>query len=571
MPLPSGGTPALTGNLASRLEAARRNVEGKFLAAGDILSQSIRGTESLIASLDTLAKALDSSTVNATTSELKRTAEILNGLPDNHRIRLEALAAMRRSRNGFAECISDMHRALSYMQAFTVNIKIVAGGIDDKDGEFSIFAQDIADCIATGIDKLKRIEADVEILREKLMSAEEQGETLEHKISKLLPPLHAALGKSADAMEAHYLNVATTVESVAALARDIRQNASRILVALQIGDSTRQRIEHVQASLAAAAAKQEWPDEINETVATFVYALLAAHLRGTLTDFDREVAEIDRNMAQMAANARELMKLHDMAFGGNEDGRSFLQDLTDKIAEAQELVGQIEDADRAATQTGHETAHSAQGLSAKVEEIQLLKNDVQYMALNTTLKCCQIGEVGRPLSVIAIELRDHGSRMDEAAEKGLADLGRLTVSVDTGMTAEARAANASNCSTAAEALAGAAARVREARDKTEADIASIAAKGDEVLSMLELSDQRLRFRQDIGEALEGIVESVDGLCTDIQPYTDEMRVPLADALAAIATRYAMVQEREIHRQFAERWELACDDVEHEDDLEDMLF
>ena len=278
---------------------------------------------------------------------------------------------------------------------------------------------------------------------------------------------------------------------------------------------------------------------------------MTAHLTATSDDFYREVDEIDDSMASMAKGAQELLKLHDLAYASDDGSRcGFLHNLSSRVEQVQSLIEKIEEVDLATAAVGQNSAEMANSLGSRIEEIQLLKNDVQYMALNTTLKCCQIGEVGRPLSVIAIELREHGGNLEKAAGDSLAELDKLiaaaaAVSVDHRADGE----NKSESLAAAEALSVAADRIRAARDRTESDIAAIATGGDAVLHTLEVSSQKLSFRQTIGGVLDLTADEMSSSSAQAFHRGDSVPELLLRIMEKLASRYTMAQERDVHRNF----------------------
>lgn len=562
-----------------RLEQTRRNLEEKFLAGGEILSQSIKGLETLIASLEKLAGTLSSDIVEVTTAELEAAATRLFALPQSHASRMRDIDTLSTCRKNLAMPITEMRNHLAYMRAFTVNIKIVAGGLGDAGDEFSIFAQDIAECIARGTTELENLEADAVLLQNSLEAAAAQGTLLGRRIGKLLPALPQDLIRSAKAMSAHYRSVAETASRVTELARDIRKRVARILVAQQIGDITRQRIEHIQHGLVLAQAGEllrEHPAK--EQISSYIYALEAELLRSTLADFDRETSEINKSMDAMADSARALLQLHEMAFTSGCDGKDgFLHTLGSRIVEALELVETIEKNDLEANATGRDTAEAAGRLTQRVQAIQLLKNDVQYMALNTTLKCCQIGDVGRPLSVVAIELKEHATKLDTAATQFLSELQILVASSEVlsgGQNGDGVAQSESQV--AAKALKLAAERVHRAGEQTEADITVIADKGDTVLKTLELSAQRLNFQQDITCILSDVADELQELGQITGTCPPEIAQALRQILADLNKDYTMAQERDIQQTFIETWAIGSDTVadnsaDPQNDFDAILF
>jgi len=531
--------------LTAELEGARSVIESRFLAAGEILVRSIEGIDALIASLDNLIKALDENAVAATTKDMRVAAETLLGLSDNHRDRLTAMGLLGRHREILATHVGDMRSSLAYMRAFTVNIKIVSSGIAEAGSTFESFAQEISDCIESGREELLQVELDIAELKRGLAAASEESVRLDSHLRTLLPALPDQLGESACEMTGHYSRILLVADDVAGIARSIHKRVVRVLQALQIGDSTRQRIEHVQAGLALLARQ---PAGSDGRYAGLCHALLMRQLAATKGEFDKEVGEIEHAMTDMADQSRELLKLRDMAYGSrSEKGQGFLDDLLARIEESLVLVGEIEGADSAALKTGRETAAATAHLNTRISAIQSLKNDVQYMALNTTIRCAQIGEVARPLSVIAIELRDHGHHLEIAANNGLSELDALTAAAG----ALAAAGQSKGDLSATEALGIAARLIRDARARTENEIGVLVSRGEEVLSILDESVERLAFDVEIGRRLDAVADYLAESAADRPLAVAEFDAPMAEFMASALALYTMKQEREVHQAFVQ--------------------
>lgn len=526
-------------DLNAHLEAARRVVESHFVAAGEILTQSVDGIDALVASLDKLVSAVDAKSVAATTEDMQVAVQALLGLSGNHQERQGTIDELTAHRDGLAKCVSDMRASLAYMRAFTVNIKIVSSGIAEAGSAFESFAQEISDCIEAGREQIRQVEEEIVALQQGLAAARMEGVELSSRITTVLPGLHKELSDSANRMTDHYSRVSSVAEEVTGIARDIQTRVVRVLSALQIGDITRQRIEHVQSGL-----QQVQASGVDDHSRALCYALLGAQLSATIEDFHSEVGAIERSMADMAAHSRNLLKLRDMAYGssgGAQEG--FLDVLANRLEQALLLVHEIEGADSSALTTGKATAEAAGKLGSRIAAIQSLKNDVQYMALNTTIKCAQIGEAARPLSVIAIELRDKGRHLETAAADGLAALDELTRAAGI-LTGEERTGLS-----AAQALDVAANLIRDARNRTESEIGVLVANGEAVLSVLDKSSARLAFRAEIGDTLENVAAELVVMGSAGPASAAGLEHAMMPLLEAFSADYTMAQERQVHQRF----------------------
>lgn len=537
--------------VGARLEAARGAIEGRFLEVGDVLSTVVDGMNALISALDRMRESISGGEVAAATRQLGEASDTLKALPDVLRERRGRLGQLVKVGDALSERIDEMRQHLAYLRVFGVNIKITSGGIVAAGPEFAIFAQEICDCIELGRGQLDAFRADLSGLDGALRGALAQEDALGRRCEDLLPAVPDALSGQADAIAAHQARIGVITEQVAGLAREIRKKIGAALAALQIGDITRQRIEHVQLGLRLLASPQvaALPGEARDRLSGFVSRLLAAQLSATIEDFHRDVSRIGDNVGAIALDAGEILRLRDHAQGRSQGGdASFLRGLEASVGQAFALVDDIDAGERQAEQVGRAAAQSAQALSDQIAAIQTMRADVQMMALNTTLKCSRIGETGKPLGVIAIELRQHASHLQTSADRTLTALESLAASAE-GQAAQARGAEGQGTGGAAQASAAlrdAVDRIRKTGDAVEGDLADAARQGDEVVDMLRRAAARFDFQRQVGDFLD---QGADALARQAGPEDaplDDVMGVLTPILSDLARAYTMAQERAVH-------------------------
>ena len=519
------------------LEQARAVVETRFLAAGEVLALAVGGVGRLIGALDELSGALDPATVEATRTELNSAAQSLLGLRDRLADRRESTRSLNHLVDTLRAGIEDMRRDLAYLRVFAINIKVTAAGISGAGDDFALFAQEISDRIESGRIEVERFAAEVVALHDQLSAALVQEQTLAGECERLIPAVPDALIASGNDIASHHEKVARVAAEVRELAQDIQRKVGAALAALQVGDSTRQRIEHVQLGLSRLHAA--CPDaRARAPLAAIVTPLLAAQLGAAAADFHRDAAQIHQSMAGIATHARELLRLRDLAFGRTAGGEGFLDRMTVHLGQALGLVGRMETADADALATGRTAVATVAELNRRITELQAIKTDVQQMALNTTLKCARIGDAGKPLSVIAIEMRVHAGLLEGSAQRALATL--ETLAADAAQMAQAQGGGA-----AGAALTAATERLRRANVSVETNLAEVAQQGEAVVRALNDAAGRLDFHGEIGVALDAATDMLDRGPTGVDATPADPAI-LAEVLQAIAKSYTMAQEREIH-------------------------
>ena len=542
--------------LASRLVAVQGLIEGKFLAAGEVLCQAVDGIGSLIGGLDRLTEALDPAITAATTADLGLAAAKLSALPAAQSKRRLVVEHLLGHRESLLRCIAEMQRSFSYMQAFSINIKITASTIATEDPEFGLFAHDISRCIEIGGREVQDLKTDVAALGTELHKAQAHGAILEGRCHVLIPATPDELSASSAVIVHHHHQVAAAAEAAGNLARDVREKVGRVLGSLQIGDSTSQRIDHVQAGLGILTRYQATlPPDQRERMGGLVRVLLAAQLAATMEDFSQNVAEINTSMAALIGDVRELLRLRDAAYGqaaGEKDG--FLRTLARQIGLALELVFEVEAADRVATETGILVADAASNLAARVTSIQAIKADVNFMAINTTLRSNRVGEAGRPLRVVAVELGQHGGDLENSAAECVTVLDKLiraAAELSDGMSAEP--GSETETQAAARSLSAASARIRNAGDRTETDVAALANQGEALLGTLGQFSTRFDLPGGIGEMLDAVESALAVASSSIMPDSNGVEEPLRALLAELGAFYTMAQERVVQEQLVASW------------------
>lgn len=571
---PAPALPWNAGGMIQGMEASRRVIETKFLEAGKILSQAVNGIAALVTTLDEMAKALSPAAIAATTRQLHDASAQLAALPAKQSERRATIGQLEHQRAMLSARIEDMRRSLTYMRAFTVSIKITAGGIPNADTEFELFAQEMCQRVETGRIEVDALEHGLYMLKGELQTAMLKAETLARGSVDTIPAVSAQLHDAAGLLAGHRTKMGAATADANTLAQNIRKQVMRMLVALQIGDITRQRVEHIQTGAALLESIDPTvPAQDAARIRALLGALLAAQLDATLLDFNHEVEHISAGLEALSRDAASLLSLRDVAYGQNASG-GFLRTLEQRVGEVVGLATEIEAADALAQDTGGRAATAARILSDRLDAIQMMKSDVLYMALNTTLKSTRLGDAGRPLSIIATELRTHAGYLEGTANACVAALKTLIetasdLSSDPSETTEARDTSAG------AALSAAIDCINAAAGSTERDVAALTANGHAVLNLLRDSHDGLAFHGEIGNALGCAGEELHCLAAAAQPCDDDIQTPLAAAFARLGAIYTMAQERDIQANVAASWGIVMETPPalpaETDNFEDALF
>lgn len=557
--------------ISDHLESARAQIEVRFSDAGGRLANSLEMVGGLIDSLDHIGLALNAEAVSGTTKDLLSTAEGLTALPQAQHIRIERMNQLRQAGAALASHIDEMRQTLRYLRAFAMNVKITAGTIVTGSDEFGGFAEQMCSQLDVGGRELDELAGQLSMLDRQLAEALAFEQTLGSKYQAVIPAVPDRLAVDAQAIGVHHSLIADVTVSVAAIARDIQMKVARALTALQIGDITRQRIEHVQHGLEVTIrrlADADLTPEAGARVRRRLVRLMADQMVDTASSFEAEAAKVTQSLEGMAHDTAQILAFDTLSDARGSGG---LRALEVSLGQARVLVGDVGAAMDNAHRISDETATAVETLTRRVDAIQSVKRDIQQMAINSSLRCNRLGEVGKPLNVIALELSSHAIQLEDSANQTLGSLARLS-EVSGNMTGQTEAA------VDVTRLEGVSDRLRRAADVIEHDLADLGVRGAETARSLDLANGQLGLKEDLGETLHAAAIS---LIEEAGPASDDLAgisEIIVEAMDEIARCYTMARERTIHAAHAIEGEppleavaVALPAAANDEEFDDILF
>lgn len=571
----------LVGDLQQALDA----IESTFLNAGDVLSAAVGGVGELIYGIDRLTSVIDPEMVASITEDLKRAASSLYEIPQVLTVRRQSLEAMRAQAQVLGGSVSDMKRSLSYLGVFTIYVKVAASDVTREREQFTAFADEIGACIAEGRTNIDGFEADLAALEAALAQAVVLDDGLALQCTSLLPTTPNAIISAASGLNDHRQKALNAAESVRSLANSVRRKVGSVLGALQIGDISRQRLEHVRDGLVKLhSAAEDLPEAQKARFLALGHRFLQALLGAAVEDFRCEIEQIARSMAGLAADAEQVLALLQAAYGtksksasASDREQNFIAELEANVGTALELVGQVQTVEATAASLGQSATDAALRLTARIGDIQTLQRDVQQMAFNTRLKCSQIGEGGRSLGVIALEIREQTVDMEKASTAALDSVHALegqAISLSQAVTVSAD----SGAQNAASSLNFAVERLRSAGDNIKTDQSGLAMLGSLVVQGLQQAASVVDFEISISSLLDKAVTDMADLCQTEPTYDDEIMAPTVDFLTSLTNSYTMAQERSVHQVLAAAYNIPTESADpapaaepQDFDLDDLLF
>jgi hypothetical protein len=568
-------TTADRAELDAKLSAAHSKLEKKFLEGGAVLVAIMDILKRLIGSLDNLTGALDGRTTTETIERIQATARELASLPGFEMSRqqgFEKLAAVCKAMQGSVE---DMRDTMRYLKTFAVTVKITGAGL----AEFAGFADEIRERIQSGSDEVNKFATQLAAMHQQLAGARVFSTNISKNYGDIVPKIVHELEYNAGKVAEHHKNLAGIANEVKTLARGIQGKIATVLSALQIGDITRQRIEHIRASFVhfeefrASPEGTALDEDAIARVDGAISQLAAAQMQETVADFQRDCRKVLETMSRFVDDARDILALREQMQRQSDGGNAnFLSGLEVNVAAASNVVGNVHETSRQADGVAQSTGSTAQSLLQGIEVIRAIKTDIHYMALNSNLRCSKLGDEGRSVNVVSAELRFFAEKLEEPANKVLGELQHFEHAADT-LTQDRDAAGGDVSQPLNEALAA----IRQVSSRMDASIGEFEREGQEVFSKVSAAIGTLDFESELGEVLDDCVQAANELGELAEGDISDLSAEVASLSSRIFRIYTMASERDIHQAYFPMDAIAETvaapaKVESDEDLfEDALF
>ncbi len=408
------GVPARIRTAAGDLDAPIAQIDESFVLVGNNLVECAGRLSKVTAAFEELPADLESAELVAATGKLEQVIAHAREIAEGFATEQADLDALVSKVDAAHAPMASLRKVIQMIGILAINARVVAAGMVG-DGDIGVFTDDIADLSKTATatiasffkayEQLSVVVHQAASQRAKFQGA--QSGTLKLAVERLSDNLEQIVGKR----EKSAANSAETSR----VTRDISVQIGTTVMAMQVGDSTRQRIEHlvtafetISALMAGRApAGLEAPERVDATMIASLLGVLDSLLAAALADFDDGVVVADRSLTALIEHAGEIMDRSLELYGQKgHRGESALGTLDDDMRQVAVTLGSCE-ADRrkldaAATSVGEMVTQ----LLSHVEAVQRIEASMRLVTLNAAIKCAQLGPAGKALDVIAKQLRE---------------------------------------------------------------------------------------------------------------------------------------------------------------------
>jgi hypothetical protein len=545
--------------------AASASMEARFTDMGLRLGTAVDTIGTLTQTFDRLGNELDGENLRQATQQLShiksRVAAVGNLYDDRETLfgQLSELIA------GIQQRMVPMGKAVASISMLAINTRIEAANIGDAGLDFVGFTQEIGRTLRLAEASLYQFTGELSGVGTHLRMAATSQRTLAQHRSEAVRTVPIRLEASIGAITDRGERVIAAASAVTKTSRQVGQRISDAVMALQVGDITRQRLEHIEYGLGTMAAilspsddaeRSNWAeltDRQRDALLSLCGTLLSAQLLDAAEEFDREVRRILSAIQELATDAEDIMRVGNATAGATGDHRgTFLGKVEEQVAEVSALLEGATAARRDADAVVVSVSQATGRLVGHTTTLRSLEEDIRIMALNMTLKCGRLGAVGLPLMVIAQELRAYSSHI--ATESGavtvrLDRMMGIAASLSDGRQDESTDASADVTAIMADTVS----RLRAAGESLADALTSLAHDTETVGSLLRDTVPRATVQEELTTALRQAASDLTST-TACSWARDLIASPEADRmLDLILHSYTMERERSVHdREFPGR-------------------
>jgi ABC-type transporter Mla subunit MlaD len=553
------------GNTAHRISATAASLEELFLDIGGRLETSIGMVTILTQVFAALSDEFKGGGLQQAAGDLAKIVTRITALARlmgselGNFNELTALTTTMRGR------VAQMSKAVDDVGMLAINAKITAAHIGDAGEDVESFATTISQAPIIARASLAQFAAELASVAALLRDASHSQTAIDSQQSAILRAIPLRLGQSLAALNARGKRAAATTEAVGAGSLRIGKRIGDAVRALQIGDITRQRIEHAAYALRLlgeplvpqAAASAAWPalsQAEYDRMQSFFFQVQAAQLIDTADEFDQEIHQIAASLAALAEDARDILRQgHDVfasADGACSTGHeTFLGALASEVGDVDRLLGGFRAAHDKADEVTEKVSQANTKLIGHIGMIRSLEADIRLIGLNTTLKCGRLGVAGRPLAVIAQELRGYSDAIGSDASEIMTALDRVMAIAGAG-AGSIQAGNARDIAEIASIMAQAMAQLEETRQKLTDAFASLARDGETVAGLLQETAVQTTLYQQIGRTLRQAAAGIGGGVMEPAYDCDNAPPQALYLIDLFARSYTMQRERGILERYA---------------------
>jgi len=227
--------------------------ERRFLEIGRSLEQAVGIADRLATTFGTLFTELGSAELAQARHDLGQAAVRIGTLTEVQHQRVATLNTLAAVVDSMGDRVGRMHAVLREVDVLALNARLAAVGMGEAGADFLLFATEIRRSATLAREKLDQLARELAGAARHLRAARASTQRFAQRHAGAMQTIPRDLTASVASIEAHGREATGAVTAVGARSKKIGRKVAEAIVALELGDITRQRIEHAHRALHPAA------------------------------------------------------------------------------------------------------------------------------------------------------------------------------------------------------------------------------------------------------------------------------------------------------------------------------
>ncbi len=526
-------------DLATGLAVPRASIERDFLEMGDRLVACAQLFGEMSSAYEDMPKALDGDDYHAAVELLQEVSALAARIVVDNRdtsVFLEEMSVIVRGAERAAEAMPDFVRTIRSVASVA---RITAAGLRTGERDLTDFTLNMKSSAETIAGAVHGFSAVLARMRDSVQEAAVLNAPLAERNAALLERIETELASAFEAMDKQRSWAAEQAADHTARSARIGAGLSNAVGALQVGDSTRQRVEHVEQALTLVASADE-----HITVQAGA-VLLSEQLVDAIGAFEGEVDILATSLSELLKEAVDMLEsiARDtetiLSAGGSAFGT--LRRSIDRIRRMFEDYRR--DSAVLALTIGN-LVERVEEMLAYLDTFDAIGKDIELVSLNAAIKSRTLGDEGRAFRKVAEELRALARDMAPAVERVNGHLSKsgdsLRRYLDTGASNGAGADAARR-----EAVAAAERRIDGVAARLQDRASFISETGPQAVTLLQKASALVTDRRDRCAAWRKGAAELAGIGAG-HSHDACIEGNAEDLLASIFGLYTMQAERDVH-------------------------
>ncbi|MET0437305.1 MAG: hypothetical protein ABW043_07410, partial [Devosia sp.] len=529
--------------LSTALAKPRQEIEEAFVSVGSRLSEGAAMLNRLTRQFEALPAALQGEEVSEASSQLRAVARTALQLTEDFAKEKADLTRLVQVVSAANSPIGELRRTVKMIGIVSINARVTAAGIVGDSDDFEVFTTDISTLSDSARSTIHEFSMVYRQLVTEVAQAAGQRDRFDAAHAHTLTELAHNLDETLEALDRQRQSAVASSAETGRVSRQIVGRIGSAVMALQVGDSTRQRLEHVEAGLDCLADIVGSDEALGDEALTALSLLEQEQLRATAADFAGEVGEAEQALQALASDAGTIMARSRNLYGDGDNEASALTVLSAQLRVATEILRDCEMERSKLEAVAAAVQQTVSILLGHVAAVQDIESNMRLVSLNAAVRCAQLGPRGASLTVIASQLRELTTETVVAAEAAMAQLDEASALAGA-FGAAAGGDNAGQIGRLEQQANHAMTLLTRLDEGLSAAMESLNADGPKVIAQLQAAARGIDGQSRLAENMDDIAMQIAALSSEAMP--DALAEELTPVLERLRKTYTMEAERQIH-------------------------